>query len=1172
MKKHLRLAFDGASFMWHTLLAGKDEENGYKVLFDEKEVLINTAEYGYDICLPMMLKVMQQYRLTPIDVILVMEGKNSKSKRLMIDKAYKGGKDGGKPPEAYEEFGKLKEMLVTTFLGLGAQVLTQPFAEGDDTLAWLAQNTEDDLIVATFDNDLTALNQTNEHGALVTTWIDRLEGINKYGLFDFHLVTTYKALVGDTSDNIKGCPGFGVKTFEKFVAQYGYDGLQELHEMLLVSDLSPLEDMVGSDEHKIVTMIMNNAAQVMKSFDVARLRPEWVNTMSHPIEWQVGMVRRRLKTDDVRLKPWYGSVQLITADLFDDACEWALSKIAESREVALDIETSSCDEGDEWLQRKDKADGVDVFGAKLTSLQLTFGDNNQYTLYFPVDHADTDNVDSEKLRLFITKIPRHIPVVIQNVNFELPVLFNEWGARQMDNGYRGFLPNVLDTKLEANYVDENSRTGLKERSLKLLGYTQATYSETACLTGDPDTLPRGGRLLRENYLSQQVGTGKMEPTTEVDENGAYVMAETMKWVTVEYDTGEVERDDTGEPVLKKGRTIPIMAPVIESVTRQYRMNELPAKHCLRYGADDTICTIALHNYYKLFMQLEHTWKVYLQVEIDAAYANAAAFISGIPFSMERMLACEAEDKAEVEKAWPVLRQFLIDNGWAGTAAPVYTKAITVAEVKEAYQIVTGTPLDTMMRTMSKLVTYIGEVKGETTLAALLERMVDTSVTDEAMVRMYEKAFTAYVCKQFTGEPEFNIDSPTQMARLMYEILKLPVRIANKLTDVQRAAGKTTGNPKTDDLAVQNALHFDGNDSNREVLKAIQVLKQCGTRSKLYYGPYRAFPHWRDGLLHPSTNQCATVTRRNSASDPNYTQWPSKGEGLKFRECVVARGAGRVIISADSSGQELRLAADLSRDAAMLSCYIGDNKRDIHSLVAASATKYFLPREYTYEEFYAALKGEDEEIAEQFDALRSKSKTVNFGEIYGAQAQSLAHRLMITEEEAQTFLDAKKARFPGVDVWKDKVVQRARKIGYSQTMLGARRHLRDVLVNGDKWEISKAERQLSNAEIQSSGAEAVKIAWGRMYRDEIVERCDVHLIGTVHDESVLDCPAEHAHEVATKLEMYMSAQYANMIVPFESEVTLGVDFGKQLKLPKDFTREDVEARLLKLFPQKIVLAE
>jgi hypothetical protein len=92
-------------------------------------------------------------------------------------------------------------------------------------------------------------------------------------------------------------------------------------------------------------------------------------------------------------------------------------------------------------------------------------------------------------------------------------------------------------------------------------------------------------------------------------------------------------------------------------------------------------------------------------------------------------------------------------------------------------------------------------------------MVDTSVTDEAMVRMYEKAFTAYVCKQFTGEPEFNIDSPTQMARLMYEILKLPVRIANKLTDVQRAAGKTTGNPKTDDLAVQNALHFDGNDSN-----------------------------------------------------------------------------------------------------------------------------------------------------------------------------------------------------------------------------------------------------------------------------------------------------------------------------------------------------------------------
>jgi DNA polymerase I-like protein with 3'-5' exonuclease and polymerase domains len=1182
--KRTRIGYDMSAFLWNALLYGKDVENGHQAIHKEKPCWINSWHHGYDNVVPRMAELLTKYRLNPIDMILVFEGKNSKSKRLMIDKNYKQGREH--PEDAYVEFLTLRDKVKALWLSLGAQVLTQDYAEGDDTLAWLAENTEDDLIIATFDNDLSALNGVNGYGATTTVWVNDLEAHNKYGIFDYHLITTYKALVGDSSDNIKGCVGFGPKTFLKFCDQYGYDGLQELHNLLSMSDLSPLAEMAASGKHPLVAMIVDQGPDVIRCFDLAKLRPEWVNTMAYPLTWEAGMVTPLSAASDPLMKKYYGRARLVSAGSFAAAIEWAKPLILASRDVALDIETTTSEESSEWLERKGNIDGVDVFGSTLCGLGLTFGPNNQYTLYFSVNHADTDNIASEDLRQFIAWIPQDKHLVIQNTNFELPVLYQAWGDKQLDNGFYGYLPNVLDTKLEASYQDENSPLGLKQRSLKILNYKQQTYEETTRLTGTPSELFKGGRLVSTQYKKQMVGTGKFElvPLLDdsgvpmLDEDGAQVLqqgGEIMKEELVLVPSG---RTMTAVVDLKTGKrlhyiyadqdeidsseeydpsdTAPEMVPVVDTETRQYKMHELPAAHVFGYGADDPICTIALHNFYKLFMQLEHTYETYLKVEIQAAYANAMAFVSGIPFSMERMMSCEREDNASVAKSWPVLRSFLIDKGWAGTVPPVYTVDITAAQVKEAFEIVAGRKLETMMRTVSKLAIFARE-DGEPIFAELLSR-VDKEKTPEAV-----QAFNAYVLGRFKGEPEFNADSPVQMKRLLYETLGLPVRLTNKVTDAQRAKGETQGTAKTDDLALQTALHYDSEFTDLSVLKAIQVMKQCGTRSKLYYKPYRNFPHWRDGLLHPSTNQCATVTRRNSASDPNYTQWPAKGEGLRFRECIVARKRGRVIISSDCSGQELRLAADFSRDPNMLSCYIGENLRDIHSMVAAAATKYFWDREWSYEEFYAALKGLDEELAEKVDALRSKSKAVTFGEIYGSMAKSLSERLMISEEEAQLFLDAKKAQFPGVDIWKDEVVAFARRHGYSLTMMGGRRHMREVLQGGDKWEINRAERQLSNFCIQSSGAEAIKIALGKCAFSEVMHRCDVHIIGSLHDELIVDAPQEHAYEVATEMVKFLQAPYGNMIVPFISETTLGLDFGHQLKLPLGFTPEQVQAVLEKM---------
>jgi 5'-3' exonuclease len=1139
----MKLALDMSAWLWNSLLTGKDTENGFAAIHKEKPVWINSRYHGFDICMKRMLDLLDQHKLTPIDMIMVFEGDNSKHKRLLIDKNYKQGREH--PDASYKEFIAMRDEVKKTFKELGALSLTQNFAEGDDTLAWLAQNMEEDLLIATFDNDLAALNQqSNAYGAKVEVWINGDIGINKYGLFEYHEITTYKALVGDTTDNIKGCVGFGPATFEKLVARYGYDGLSDLHQMLGNSDLRSIAGLDKKDD-PILHMISEQAPDVIRAFDLARLRPEWVNSQMHPLIWEPGMVRQLTPEDrDPRLKRWYGVARLVTASTFKAACTWALTHIKQSKEVALDIETSTPEESSEWLDRKGNIDGVDVFGSRLTGLGLTFGLNNQYTLYFTVDHADSDNIASEDLRQFIAQIPQSVPLVIQNTNFELPVLMGEWGSKQLDNGYDGYLPNVLDTKLEASYTDENKPLGLKQRSLAVLGYKQQSYDETTLLTDVPENLPRGGRLVKEIPAAEAViGVQKTwsHATGEFDENSQEIVK-----------SGLLSNDD-GSPVwaIEPSDATPAMEQ------RRYKMNELSADHVFGYGADDPICTIALHNYYKLVMQLEHTWKVYLQVEIGACYGNAKAFVSGIPFSMERMVAIEKEDQESVDKAWPVLRGFLIDKGWAGTVPPTFDLAITAAQVKEAFEIVTGRKMDTMMRTISKLAIFVREKEDQPIFGELLERL-DKEKTPEAL-----EGFTRYVRSFFKGDPDFNSDSPVQMKKLMYETMGLPIRLSNKLTDAQRIKGEKTGTPKTDDLAIQHALHFDKDKAAPGVLESIQTIKQCGTRNKLYYKPYRNFQHWSDGLLHPSTNQCATVTRRNSASDPNYTQWPAKGDGLRFRECVVARGRGRVIISSDAAGQELRLVADLSRDANMLSCYIGENKKDIHSIVAAAATKYFLDREWSYEEFYAALKGEDEALADQTDVLRSKSKTVNFAEIYGAMAKSLSEKLMISEEEAQAFLDAKKAQFPGVDIWKDKVVSFAHQNGYSLTMLGARRHLRDILVSGDSWEIGRAERQLSNFEIQSSGAEAIKIALGKVAFSGLMRRCDVHILGSIHDELVLDCPEEHSFEVARELVKFLEAQYANMIVPFVSETTIGLDFGHQLKLPYNFNEVQMAEVLKKM---------
>lgn len=1164
MKKYRRGSFDMSSFMWTNLAKGRDKENGYEVEHEGKTVYINSAQYGYDNVMDRMLALLKEYKLQPIDCILVFEGQNSKGKRLLIDNQYKGGAGPSRAPAWYVEFEKLRDMLKTTWRELGAQLMWQDFAEGDDTLAWLAFNTEDDLIVFTFDNDLTALNlHPNAHGARVSTWINQMFEFNKYGTFDYHLVTTYKALVGDDSDNIKGCPGFGAgkpgSAWERFIAKYDYDGLAEIHAMLLRSDLSPLADYISGPEDKLLTMILDNAPQVIRCFDLAKLRPDWVNTMRQPLHWEPGMVRQLRDTDrDPRLKPYYGRVRLITAPVFEQACAWALPHILASREVALDIETSTPDESDEWLAALGDPDGVDVFGSKLTGLGLTFGPNNQYTLYFSADHADTDNIASEDLRQFIASIPQEKELIIQNVSFELAVLFNEWGARQMDNGYHGFLPNVRDTKFEANYVNENIKTGLKERSHGTLGYRQQTYEETVTLTDVPERLPKGGRLLREEYQYRTIGTGRFEPLTEEETAAGVVPVELTKQELVEVD---------GEPV-------------VATQTRRYKMNELTAAHVLGYGADDPICTIALHNYYKLFMQLEHSYQTYLQVEIDAAYQHAKNFIDGTEVSVARCKELEREDDKVYDSAWATVRQYLIEQGWAGVTPPTYTVDITPAQIKEAYTIVTGEALDTMMRTPSKIVKFIETETEHLQFARMLDLLVQAQLLmpkpDEALqpyelakptqVLAAEASFNKYVCSYFKGEPQFNKGSPPQMQKLMYEVMGLPIRVRNMPTEAMKKAGIREGTPKTDALAVAYALQ-ECTPEQKPVLEALKLMGMVTTRRSLYYSKYPYFPHWKDGRVRSQHNQCSTNTRRASESKPNKQQLPKhqkiEGQEAKFREVIVPHKPGAVIVSMDFDSQEMVLIAFQSQDPNALSCFQGEKRKSPHTITGLGIIREEEGLDWTYEDFEAALNGADKVLAKHVKDIRNLGKKVNFTAEYGAMAEKVAATLMISVERAQLFLDAREAMYPVAQQWKEDIKAEVKEFGVVRTLGGGVRHLGDQLLNGTSFEKSKAERQAVNFKVQGPAGEQTKLAEGRMWRDNLAYDFDAVCYGPIHDEVVWSVMIDDLPAFLPRCHAAMTAPFAAVDLEIVSTISFGPNFYRQTEIGAYPTPEAIRDGLLEI---------
>jgi hypothetical protein len=185
--------------------------------------------------------------------------------------------------------------------------------------------------------------------------------------------------------------------------------------------------------------------------------------------------------------------------------------------------------------------------------------------------------------------------------------------------FRGFISNAHDTKIMSSYVDENFRNGLKENSKALLNYDQQSYKDVTSMTGPIQDLPKGGKIIVDEHRID------IDALRELDQKKLKKRLEKLGF------------EDMHEAIESQTNRV---------VTKQYRMNELTAEHVLAYGADDTICTAALYNYYQTIMEIEKTMHVFEQVEIKPAYMTALAYTQGVPVSIERLKQIEREDDVE----------------------------------------------------------------------------------------------------------------------------------------------------------------------------------------------------------------------------------------------------------------------------------------------------------------------------------------------------------------------------------------------------------------------------------------------------------------------------------------------------------------------------------------------
>lgn len=368
-----------------------------------------------------------------------------------------------------------------------------------------------------------------------------------------------------------------------------------------------------------------------------------------------------------------------------------------------------------------------------------------------------------------------------------------------------------------------------------------------------------------------------------------------------------------------------------------------------------------------------------------------------------------------------------------------------------------------------------------------------SKTLETDMRKIEKEIYAAA-----GAP-FNIDSPKQLGDILFLKLKIPYE-----------GQKTkTGQYSTGEEILSKLAH------QYPIANLILEYRELGKLKSTYVDSLPTLINPKTGRLHTTFSQAVAASGRLSSQNPNLQNIPIRTErGQQVRKAFIPRDKNHKILSADYSQIELRIIAELSQDPGMIEAF--KNGMDIHSATAARV-------------FGVAIQDVNRE-------MRGKAKAVNFGIAYGQTAFGLSQNLNISRTEAKEIIDNYNAQFPGVKRLMDENIEFARKHGYTQTILGRKRYLKDIN-SANNTIRSAAERVAVNSPIQGSAADLIKVAMINIQNALKKSTLKSRMLLQVHDELVFDA---HVDEVDTLKELVVShmVDAIKMRVPIEAEVGVG----------------------------------
>ena len=343
--------------------------------------------------------------------------------------------------------------------------------------------------------------------------------------------------------------------------------------------------------------------------------------------------------------------------------------------------------------------------------------------------------------------------------------------------------------------------------------------------------------------------------------------------------------------------------------------------------------------------------------------------------------------------------------------------------------------------------------------------------------------------------EFNLNSPKQLGKALFEDLGLP-------------AGKKTKSGYSTNADVLEKL--------RGVHPAVAQLLEYRTLAKLNstYCEGLLKQIEPDGRIHSVFNQTETRTGRISSSEPNLQNIPVRSElGRQMRRFFRAR-EGWTLCDADYSQIELRVLAHMADEPTMLEAF--NTGEDIHRSTAAQV--FGVPE------------------AEVTPLMRSRAKAVNFGIIYGIGAHSLSEDLGVSYGEAKDYIDRYLHHFGKVSAFMERLITDAADRGYAETLFHRRRPLPELKA-GNAMTRKFGERAARNTPIQGTAADIIKIAMVRVYQRLRREGLRARLILQIHDELIVETPAEEQAQVAALLQEEMEAA-VSLRVPMEADVHCG----------------------------------